>query len=160
MGALSKFGFRELCFYTEALGRFSLIFQFPIYVLMRLKGEQTFILRGLRIAGAFPLLLHEDPMTCALVFGLGVKFYSLFGDGSTLISTNFPSHQIEDVQSKFYKYIYPGDVESAWSLHRGKIVEFQSKQMQPVRVFRFEDYSECSRREEDQGLRGQPVGFD
>ncbi len=85
---LARLGFEELCFYSETLPPFSCILFSPIILLMLVKKEVIKITNPLRITACYPLLVSGNRTACALVYSLGIKFYTHFTDGTALISLN------------------------------------------------------------------------
>src|SRR5262245_39226065 len=83
--ALAANGFRELCFYNEQLGPWSAIAYSPVLLTMRWQREVVRVRGRLEAIATFLLMSHGDPPTIALPFGLGVKLYTRFTDGTILI---------------------------------------------------------------------------
>ncbi len=146
---LKDLGFEELCFYTERLFPFSFLVLFPIFLLMRSKREVIHIQNPLRITASYPLLVASTDATCALVMGLGIKFYTPFSDGTGLISANFPTDEIQDRREKLYKYAIPQPLAAAWQFHRDRLQMFRAQGRAVREWVGFEGYVELSRREED-----------
>ncbi len=146
---LRAFGFAEFGCYTELLPNYSLLTHFLIYLLAKVNREIVRVESPLRFAMSQPLLVHRETATYALVFGMGVKFYTLFSDGTGLISVNFPSNPIQDMPRKLYKYPAPRSLEECWQAHQRDIAEFQRTGRQLDDKITFEKYATISRREEE-----------
>ncbi len=145
---LRAFGFSEFGCYTELLPNYSLLTHLLIFVLAKSNREIIRVESPLRLAMSQPLLVHREQASCALVFGMGVKFYSLFTDGTGLITANFPSRPIQDMQRKLYKSAAPRSLEECWQAHQAEIVSFQQIGRQLDEEISFENYVAISKREE------------
>jgi hypothetical protein len=88
--------------------------------------------------------------------GLGVKFYTLFADGSGLITANFDSPNGQDLDGTFVKYATPGSIEQIWQQHSERLTELQALGRQLRVTTTFEDYVTLSRHEEKM-LIGLPL---
>ena len=145
---LRVLGFSEFGCYTELLPNFSLLTHLLIFLLAKFNREIIRVESPLRLAMSQPLLVHHEQLTYALVFGMGVKFYSLFSDGTGLISANFPSRPIQDMQRKLYKSAAPRSLEECWQAHQREIESFQQMGRQLNDRIAFENYVAISKREE------------
>lgn len=63
------------------------------------------------------LTCRRDP-AYAFPFSLGVKFYTVFTDGTFIISANFQLTPIKDDAQKIYKFGGPASIEEAWQWHK------------------------------------------
>lgn len=145
---LRALGFSEFGFYTELLPNYSLLTQPLIFLLAKSNREIIRVESPMRLAMSQPLLVHRERFTYALVFGMGVKYYSLFTDGTGLISANFPSHPIQDMQRKLYKSAAPRSLEECWQAHQEEINSFQRMGRQLDDGLGFEKYVTISEREQ------------
>ena len=147
---LRSLGFLELCHYTEMLPPFSLATFFFGFLLMIAKREIVRVESPLRIAMTQPLMAQSESGTYALVFGLGVKFYTLFTDGTGLISASFDSQPTQDMQLMLYKYAGKRSIEDCWRAHRNEIESFTQAGKEVELQIRFDNYVSLSERENPQ----------
>jgi hypothetical protein len=145
---LRALGFSEFCCYTELLPRYSAITHFPIFILAKLNREIVRMESPLRLAMSQPILAHRERGAYALVFGMGVKFYTLFTDDTCLITANFPSQPIQDMFLKIYKSAEPRSIEDCWRAHAAEAEAFQQAGKRIEEGIRFENYISISRRED------------
>jgi hypothetical protein len=132
---------------------FSFIVFFPLVVLMVATRYREFVrIRSpLRVATYHPLLVYREFATYAYLFGLGLKLYTRFTDGTSLITANYVSHGpvLADEDRKLYIYSAVQSIESAWESHKDHINEFRSDGRQPSHRMTFEDYAEMGTEETD-----------
>ncbi|MCK6582116.1 MAG: hypothetical protein L6Q49_03350 [Anaerolineales bacterium] len=145
---LRAVGFTDFCCYTELLQNYSAITHLPIFILAKLNREIIRVESPLRLAMSQPILAHRERGAYALVFGMGIKFYTLFTDGTGLISANFPSQPIQDMMLKIYKTAEPRSIEDCWQVHNVEVAGFQKMGREVDNLIRFESYLSISRREE------------
>jgi len=146
--ALTKLGFRQLCYYMEQLGPFSVVFQLPMLLLMLGHREVLSIQSPLRISMGFILMYHTDPPTIALPMGLGTKLYTDFADRSMLITYTFPSPAVSQPSPFIRRIATSKGLDEAWRLHQAQIrdLEGMGRMVQPQTSFN--SYVDMSRREE------------
>ena len=147
---LRALGFSNFGCYTELLPNFSLITHFIVYLMTKANREIIRVESPLRLVMSQPLMIHRESSTYALIFGMGVKFYSLFMDETGLISANFPSRQIQDMQRKLYKSAVPRSVEECWQAHQKEIADFQRSGRKLDDGLSFEKYVSISKREDQE----------
>jgi hypothetical protein len=150
INVLKKVGFEELCFCGEVTRPLGCILFFPLFLFMFIKGEVVKLKWPWRLAVQYPLLVAREQATFAILYGLGVKFYTSFTDGTVLICAN--SNMVSPLtvdEKKFYKYSSPLDIEAAWDFHQGKVNEFKAGGRQTRDALCFEDYVEISMWEEE-----------
>src|SRR5262245_56262441 len=82
---LEREGFSLFGMHQETIWPFSVIFFFPVYLLMA-SNEYVRIRAPLRIASYHLMYISKDDTTFAYVFGPGCKFYTKFIDGTWLVS--------------------------------------------------------------------------
>lgn len=145
---LRAFGFLELSCYTELLPKYSLLSHLYIFALAKMNRELIRVESPLRLVMSQPLLFNRVDSTYALVFGLGVKFYSIFTDGTGVISANFASRPIQDMQWKLYKFPESRSMEACWQAHQQEIAGFIQMGRQVDDAIDFEKYVSISKREE------------
>lgn len=148
MNRLRAFGFSEFGCYTELLPKYSLLTHCVVFVLAKANREIIRVESPMRLVMSQPLLIHREQSTYALVFGMGVKFYSLFTDGTGLISANFSSNPIQDMRQKLYKYPEPGSLAECWQAHQKEIASFIQRGKKLDETLEFEKYVAISRRED------------
>jgi hypothetical protein len=88
IATLEEIGFRRLAVVEEQTRHALVLLALPI---MWAKREQARLRRGLRVAIRSPLMISGDGATIALVFAMGVKFYSQLDDGTIVITGSFDS---------------------------------------------------------------------
>lgn len=148
MDILRRLGFIEFCCYTELLPQYSAITYALVFLMAKLNRELISIESPLRLTMSQPLLIHRDHGTYALVFGKGVKFYTIFTDETGLITTNFDSQLVQNMNLKVYKNIAPGSIEESWRAHVDETNGFLQKGKSIDETIRFENYVSLSQREE------------
>src|ERR1051325_2849130 len=117
---LKLLNFEELCFFSEtaaALG-FSNGPIGPLGVLAALPKEVIKIGRDFSASAFFVLMISREYDTYVSPFGLGVKYYTSFTDGTCAITANFESPAINDEEEKLYKFAQPCSIEEAWKRHQ------------------------------------------
>lgn len=145
---LRALGFSEMSCYTELLPKYSLLTYFLVYLLAKINRELIRVESPLRLVMSQPLLFNRAESTVALVFGMGVKFYTLFTDGTGLISTSFPSRPIQDMQLKLYKFAGPRSLGECWQAHQAEMASFIQMGRQLDEALSFEKYVAISKRED------------
>ncbi len=148
--SLQALGFRHLAYCLEALGPYSVIFQFPLIPLALLKKEVLHFLRPLRLASANVLLSNTNPPTVALCMGMGIKFYSAFTDGALLISSNFDSKAMPWKGSKVIRLPSRSTIEDTWTEHKARALRM-AIEVSPIFVnMSFDDYIKMSTQEDEE----------
>ncbi|MFZ5857975.1 MAG: hypothetical protein ACOYZ6_14185 [Chloroflexota bacterium] len=145
---LHELGFSDFGCYTELLPNYSLITHFIIYLMANANREVIRVESPMRLVMSQPLMIQREHSTYALIFGMGVKFYSLFMDGMGVISANFPSRPIQNMQRKLYKSAMTRSMEECWQAHRAEIVNIQNSGGILDNGLSFEKYVSISKREE------------
>lgn len=141
---LKALGFVPLAYRMEALPPYSAISKFPI-ALMMMSKEVVVFPRPARLAVVGPLLSRSNPSSIAEVMGLGVRFYSVFADGSLVISTSFRSAYSPGPNCRVVLNPPCGTVEDAWLAHERKIAEFTAQGAALKNLSCFGDYVEIER---------------
>lgn len=145
---LQSDGFVYLISYSETQIPYSLLLLTPIYLTMRSHAEILKITSPLRVSAFYPLLIHRETGTVALINGLNTKFYTLFTDSTAIISVNSETKTIFDVKDKLYKASFPGSELGAWQKHQEWMAGFIKEGKQPKVTAGFEDYCAMSIRED------------
>jgi hypothetical protein len=122
IASLQALGFQHFAFCLEALPPYSAISKFPI-VLMMFGKEVLVFPRPARVGVASILLSHSSPSSIAGITGLGIKFYSVFSDGTLLISSNYRSPLVPGSNSRIVQNPYCQTAQEAWLAHRQKAAE-------------------------------------
>jgi hypothetical protein len=147
ISALQDKGFDYLGSYSEAQFPFSLLVLTPIYWMMRSKREVTRISSPLRVTAYYPLLVHRETDSIALVNGLHSKFYTQFGDGTVIITVNAGTKNLFDTEKRIYKASFPGTEAQTWEKHQEWRAEFLKAGKEVKKSDEFDDYCDMSIRE-------------
>jgi len=150
---LQAAGFRHLACKLERLGPFSAVLRLPVVCLMHRAREVLLFPFPLRVAAAYPLLVHSEPSSIADCMGMGVKFYSSFSDNSILISSTLESHAalqtaIRDPKFQVVRNPPRRSPVEAWQSHKWRIGERQAQGLTVRKISSFADYVEISQRDE------------
>lgn len=94
-------------------------------------------------------MASRDDSAYAAPFGLGVKFYTSFSDGTCVISANFESAPIRDEQQKLYKFVAAQAIESAWVNHRKQVDAFCMQGKQKIEHLSFAGFLQLTQREDE-----------
>jgi hypothetical protein len=97
IAVLEKAGFSFFSLHRETIWPFSVIFFFPIYLMMAAR-EYTRIEPPLRITSYHLMYFSKEKATLAYIYGLGCKFYSRFSDGTWLVSNTVQSIRDEKIE--------------------------------------------------------------
>jgi Zn-dependent protease len=144
IAALKAMGFQNFAFSLELLPPFSAISKLPI-VLMMFRKEVLVFPKPARLGVANILLSHSSPSAIATTTGLGIKFYSLFNDGTLLISSTYRSPLVPGSGSRVTKNPHVENAEDAWLVHRQKAAELESQGISLRSFSSFSDYVEIER---------------
>lgn len=134
---LIRLGFKELCCYRETT------FPFGFFLYLPVLSQEIAKLHGLlRVSLHVILLTAQEYAAYALVFGMGVKFYTLFLDGTGLITANFETSTIQNEVKKLYKVGRPGSISDAWDFHRTEVQRLRQSGKQTKDTLSFANYVE------------------
>src|SRR6266704_2589395 len=111
---LQALGFQHFSYRLEALPPYSAISKFPI-VLMMFSKEVLVFPKPARLGIANILLTHSTPSTIAECVGLGIKFYSVFSDGTLWISSSYRSPLVPTSNSQIIQNPHCQNADEAWS---------------------------------------------
>jgi len=148
--------FEEFCFFGEtvqALGFSPLGLTGFFGTLIALFKEVTRVDVKLNVSVFNVLLADREYATYAAPFGLGVKFYTSFTDGTCIISANFESPQIDDSRERLYKFAASRSVEVTWKNHQLWVDKLLADGKQKVEHLFFARYLQMSQREDNYMLR-------
>jgi Zn-dependent protease len=144
IASLQDLGFQSFAFSLESLPPFSAISKFPL-VLMMFRKEVLVFPQPARFGVANILLSHSGPSSIATTTGLGIKFYSVFVDGTLLISSTYRSPLVPSPGSRIIKNPHSQTVEDAWLAHRQKAAELRARGLAPRSLSSFADYVEIEK---------------
>jgi hypothetical protein len=153
---LKSLGFEEYSFFGEtvqALGFNPLGFTGFLGTLVALFNEVAKVEGNLDVTIFNVAMAHRDSATYAGPFGLGVKFYTSFTDGTCIISANFDTPAIQDEKEKLYKFAKAETITSAWLSHQTRVEKLYAEGKQKIEHLSFADYLRLSQREDAYLLR-------
>lgn len=139
--SVQALGFQHLAFCLELLPPYSAILKFPL-VLVMLRREALVFPRPARLGIGSVLLRHSSPNSIAQVLGLGIKFYSVFSDGTLLISSTYRSPLSPGPNSKIIKNPHCPTADEAWLAHRQRAAELVAQGLRTRILSSFADYLE------------------
>lgn len=132
-------GFLPLAYRMETLPPYSAITKFPIALMMMSKAVVVFS-KPARLAVVGPLLSRSNPSSIAEIMGLGVRFYSVFVDGTLLMSTSFRTAYTPSPICRVIVNPPCETVEDAWLAHERKVAELVAQGMTVRDLNAFADY--------------------
>jgi Zn-dependent protease len=141
IASLQALGFQHFAYRLEALPPYSAITNFPMVLMVR-KREVLVFPRPARLGVANILMAHSSPSSIAEVNGLGVKFDSVFQDGTLLISSSYRSPLAPRPDSQVIKNPPCQNVEEAWLLHKQRATELEGQGLTLRSLCSFSDYLE------------------
>jgi Zn-dependent protease len=144
IASLQALGFQHFAYRLETLPPYSAISKFPIILMMFTKEVLVFP-KPARLGVANILLGHSSPSSIAEILGLGVKFYSVFSDGTLLISSSFRSALAPGPDSRIIKNPPCQSAEEAWVLHKQKVAELGAQGIIARNLSSFADYVEIEK---------------
>lgn len=127
---LKRLHFQEYSFFGETVQLFGFI---PLGLagifgtIVALFSEAARVKGNLDVTIFNVVMASRENATYAAPFGLGVKFYTRFTDGTCLISANFESPTIQDDKEKLYKFAVPRTILSAVMDHEKRVQKFVSE---------------------------------
>lgn len=153
---LKSLKFEEAYFFGEtvkALGFSPLGFAGFLGSLAALFNEVAKVDSSLSVSVFNLVMISKEYATYGCPFGLGVKFYTSFADGTCLITANFDTPGIKDNEEKLYKYALPQTVATAWLDHKKLVDNLCLEGKQKVEHLSFAGYLQLARREDDYMLK-------
>lgn len=144
IASLQSLGFQHFAYRLEALPPYSAISKFPI-VLMMLRKEVLVFPKPARLGVANILLTHSSPNSIAEITGLGIKFYSIFMDGTLLISSSYRSPLAPGSNCRIIKNPDSQTAEEAWLAHKQKVAELGTQGLTLRNLSSFADYVEIEK---------------
>lgn len=144
IASLQNLGFQHFAFCLESLPPYSAISKFPI-VLMMFRKEVLVFPKPARLGIANILLGYSSPSSIATTTGLGIKFYSVFIDGTLLISSTYRSPLVPSPDSRIIKNPHSQTAEEAWLAHKQKAAELGAQSLTLRSLSSFADYVEIEK---------------
>jgi Peptidase family M50 len=144
IASLQTLGFQDFAFCLELLPPYSAILKFPL-LLMTYGKEVLVFPQPARLGIANPLLSHSSPSSIAGITGLGITFYSVFQDGTLLISSNYRKPLAPAPNSRIIKNPDCQTTEAAWLAHRQKATELGAQGLTLRSLSSFADYVEIEK---------------
>jgi Zn-dependent protease len=139
LASLQALGFQHFACRLEVLPPYSAISKFPIVLIMFSKEVLVFP-KPARLGVANILMIHSSPSSIAECLGLGIKFYSVFSDGTLLISSSFRSALAPTSNSRIIMNPHCRSVEEAWLAHKQKAAELELQGIRVQNLSSFADY--------------------
>jgi Zn-dependent protease len=144
IASLQSLGFQHFAFCLELLPPYSAISKLPL-VLVIFRKEVLVFPKPARFGVANILLSYSSPSSIASITALGIKFYSVFSDGTLLISSSYRSPLVPSPNSRIVKNPGCHSVEEAWLAHRQKAGELGARGLTLRGLFSFADYVEIEK---------------
>ena len=138
-------GFTGVVCYTEIAPPLSAIYGVFIVRLMHSLGELVRTRRDLGFEVDYPLMVHPEQKTFALVNAAGKSFYTGFSDGTVLISTTMHNTVSRHPEVQVYRYGAKG-MKDPWGIHQEKIAELAAEGKEITPGTQFGDYVQISER--------------
>lgn len=144
IASLQNLGFQQFAFCLELLPPYSAISKFPL-VLVMFRKEVLVFPKPARFGVANVLLSHSGPSSIATTTGRGIKFYSIFLDGTLLVSSSYRSPLVPSPNSRIIKNPDCQTVEEAWLTHKQKTAELRTRGLTLRSLSSFADYVEIEK---------------
>lgn len=148
---LKQLNFEEYSFFGEtvgALGFSPLGLAGFLGTFIALFAEVIRIDRNLDVTAFNVVMASREDATYASPFGLGVKFYTAFTDGTCVISANFETPAINDEKEKLYKFAARQSIGSAWLNHKKWVEKLCLEGKQRVEHLSFAGFLQLTQRED------------
>ena len=113
---------------------------------MMFSKEVLVFTKPARLAVATALLVHSNPVSVAECMGLGIKFHSVFSDGTLLISSSYRSPLAPAPNSRIIKNPPCQSPEEASLAHKKRAAELEAQGVVIQNLRSFGDYVEICRR--------------
>ena len=107
---------------------------------MMFRKEVVVFPKPARLGIANILLSHSSPSSIASITGLGIKFYSVFVDGTLLVSASYRSPLVPGPNSRIIKNPDCQNAKEAWLAHNRKAAELGARGLTLRSIFSFADY--------------------
>jgi hypothetical protein len=149
---LKGLNFEEYVFYGEtvhALGFDPLGITGFLGAMIALFKEVSKVERNLDVTIFNAVMIFREEAAYASPFGLGVKFYTSFTDGTFLISANFDTTPINDEGKKIYKVARVDSITNTWSSHTSWVERVCAQGRQKMEHLSLADFLYLSNREDE-----------
>jgi hypothetical protein len=145
-GELSNLGFNPLFFFGEAfpLSRLLLIYPAFLFLIMLLNREVVSVEDRSKLCFGFPVFISSDRTTYAHPLQLGVKYHTLFQDGTILMTKNFGANK-KYGPTVVLHIMKNASIRDTWAAHQKQIQAVEATGKQTDREISFQAYSNISR---------------
>jgi hypothetical protein len=153
---LKRLGFEEAYFFGEtvqALGFSPLGLAGFLGTLIAMLNEVAKVEGNLNVSVFNVVMASKEYATYACPFGLGVKFYTSFTDGTCVITANFESPPINDEKEKLYKSALPQTIVTAWPDHKKLVDKLRLEGKQKIEHLSFAGYLQLAQKEDEYMLK-------
>jgi len=153
---LKSLSFEEHSFFGETVHAFGFV---PLGLtgflgtIIALFKEVSKVERNLDVTIFNVVMASRDYATYAGPFGLGVKFYTSFTDGTFIISANFETPAIQDEREKLYKFANAEPITSTWLHHKNRVEKLCSEGKRMNEPLSLADFLQLSHREDEYLMR-------
>jgi len=147
---LKLLNFEDLCFFSETARALGLS-NGPVGmlgVIPAMAAEVSKMGSDLSVHVFLLLMVSREYDTYVAPFGLGVKFFTSFTDGTFVITTNYDSPAINDDQEKLYKASQPCSIAEAWYRHRAWVTKLTESGKQRNYHLSFDEFARLARKED------------
>jgi hypothetical protein len=143
---LENLGFSPLFYYGEAFPLLRLLLIYPafLFLIMLLNREVAGIQNGSKLMFGFPIFNSADKTTYAHPLQLGMKYHTLFQDGTILMTKNFSGKTTYGPRVVLHT-MRNASISDAWSGHLKQIQALEATGKQIDRDINFQAYSDISR---------------
>jgi len=158
INSLKRLGFEEAYFFGEtvqALGFVPLGLAGFFGTFAAMFSEVMKVDRTLSVSVFNVAMTSRQYATYAGPFGLGVKFYTSFTDGTCVITANFDSPIINDEKEKLYKFSIPQTITAALQSHLRRVELLSMEGRQKIEHLSFADYLQLTEREDNYFLKNK-----
>jgi hypothetical protein len=109
-------------------------------------GKEVLIFpKPARLGVANILLSHTSPSSIATITALGIKFYSVFLDGTLLVSSSYRSPLVPSSNSRIIKNPDCQTADDAWLAHKQKAAELEAHGLTLRSLSSFANYVEIEK---------------
>lgn len=125
---LKMLGFEEIGFYREIVPWFGVRIGLTgiLGAAAMLANEVTRMGPHLTVNGFFILMASKKESSYASISKLGIKFHTVFQDGTCLITASYKGIEFQDEAYKFHRSGFSGPLSSAFAGHRQKVDQFEA----------------------------------
>lgn len=145
---LESLGFDYLFSDGETFSIFRLLLLFPalVLIMMRSKREVITIKDGTKVLMGYPVYISKNKTAYGYVSGLGTKFYTVFQDGTLLVSKAYiDGDYISGPMIR--KYAKKASIGETWADHQQRIAELEAEGKRVDRQTSFQVYAGLSYKE-------------